>query len=93
MQFWSIAVQWQFVEAIVNSRPLSHILTEDVEEPVTPSHLICGGQLLSLPYRPHYEDLEEDFLEHSVLKVLTLLFWCLHTMSSTSKFLEWLIAH
>ena len=55
------------VEAIVNSRPLSHISTEDAEEPVTPSHLICGRRLLSLPDGPYHEDLEDDFLEHSVL--------------------------
>ena len=55
------------VEAIVNSRPLSHILTEDAEEPVTPSHLIHGRRMLSLPDGPYHEDLEDDFLEHSAL--------------------------
>ena len=55
------------VEAIVNSRSLSHISTEDAEEPVTPSHLIYGRRLLNLPDGHYHEDLEDDFLEHSVL--------------------------
>ena len=55
------------VEAIVNSTPLSHLSTEDAEEPVTPSHLISGHRLLSLPDGPYHKDLEDDFLEHSVL--------------------------
>ena len=37
------------IEAIINARPLSYVLTEDVEEPLAPSHLLCGCQLLSLP--------------------------------------------
>ena len=47
--------------------PLSHISTVDGEKPVTPSHLICGRRLLSLPDGPYHKDLEDDFLEHSVL--------------------------
>ena len=30
------------VEAIINSRPLSYVSTEDVDEPLTPSHLLVG---------------------------------------------------
>ena len=37
------------VEAIVNSRPLSYLSSEDVEEPLTPSHLLTGHRVLSLP--------------------------------------------
>ena len=29
-------------EAVLNSRPLTYVSTEDLEEPLTPSHLICG---------------------------------------------------
>ena len=36
-------------EMILNSRPLSYVSTEDLEEPLTPSHLLCGRRLLSLP--------------------------------------------
>jgi hypothetical protein len=37
------------VEAILNSRPISYVSSEDIEEPLTPSHLSCGRRLLSLP--------------------------------------------
>ncbi|XP_065902306.1 uncharacterized protein [Dysidea avara] len=37
------------VEMIINSRPLSFVSSEDVEEPLTPSHLIVGRRILSLP--------------------------------------------
>jgi len=37
------------VEMIVNSRPLSYVSSEDVEEPLTPFHLIAGRRILSLP--------------------------------------------
>lgn len=35
---------------ILNSRPLSYISTEGMEEPLTPSHLLLGNRVLSLPY-------------------------------------------
>ena len=37
------------VEAIVNSRPLSYLSSEDLKEPLTPSHLLNGRRVLSLP--------------------------------------------
>ena len=37
------------IEMIVNSRPLSYVSSEDVEEPLTPFHLIAGRRILSLP--------------------------------------------
>ena len=30
------------VEEIVNSRPLSYVTSDDLEEPLTPSHLLVG---------------------------------------------------
>ena len=37
------------VEAVINSRPISYVSALDTEEPLTPSHLIVGQRLLSLP--------------------------------------------
>ncbi len=39
------------IEMIVNSRPLSYmyVSTEDIKEPITPSHLMTGCRLMSLP--------------------------------------------
>ena len=36
-------------EAILNSRPLTFVFSEDLEEPLTPSHLIYGKRVLSCP--------------------------------------------
>ena len=43
------------IEAVINSRPLSHLSSEDPEEPITPSHFLCGRCILSLP-----DDLSAD---------------------------------
>ena len=37
------------VEAVLNSRPLSYVAEDDTEEPLTPSHLMTGHRVLSLP--------------------------------------------
>ena len=37
------------VECILNSRPLTYLYPDDLEEPLTPSHFISGRRLLSLP--------------------------------------------
>ena len=36
------------VEMILNCRPLSYVSSEDYEEPLTPSHLLCGHRIMSL---------------------------------------------
>ena len=48
------------VEAIVNSRPLSYVHPDDLEEPLTPSHLIVGRRLLSLPDHLTYIEPVDD---------------------------------
>ena len=37
------------VEAIINFHPLSYVSADNLEEPLTPSHLLAGRRLLSLP--------------------------------------------
>ena len=37
------------IESIINSRPLSYISSSDLEEPLTPSHLMIGRRILNLP--------------------------------------------
>ena len=40
------------VEAVLNSRPLTYLYSDDVEEPLTPWHLVIGQRLLTLPMGP-----------------------------------------
>lgn len=50
------------IEAIINSRPLTVLSPDDVEEPLTPSHLMVGRRLLSLPDNLDYSELgDEDY--------------------------------
>ena len=37
------------IEGILNSRPISYLNSDDVEEPLTPSHLLVGRRILNLP--------------------------------------------
>ena len=36
------------VEMILNSKPLSYVSSEDIEEPLTPSHLLIGHRVINL---------------------------------------------
>ena len=37
------------VEAVLNSRPLTYVSSEDAGEPLTPSHLLVGYRIMTLP--------------------------------------------
>ena len=50
------------IEAIINSRPLSYVGSDDTEEPLTPSHLLVGRRILGLPDNLSYLELDDaDF--------------------------------
>ena len=48
------------VEAIINSRPLTYLSSSDLGEPLTPSHLLTGRRILSVPDRLGYSHDPED---------------------------------
>ena len=59
------------IEAIFHSRPLSYVSADDLDEPLTPSHLMVGRRILSLPDNLNYyvPDDDEDFVVNdSVVK-------------------------
>ncbi len=37
------------VEAVINSRPLTYVSSDDLDEPLTPSHLLVGQRLMDFP--------------------------------------------
>ena len=43
------------IESIINSRPLSYVTPDDLEEPLTPSHLLVGRRVISLPDNLGYQ--------------------------------------
>ena len=49
------------VEDVINSRPLTYVTADDLEEPLTPAHLLCGRRLLNLPDVVYFRDMEEEF--------------------------------
>lgn len=48
------------IEAVLNSRPISHYSTEDHDEPLTPVHLITGRRLMSLQNGLCYQYIDSD---------------------------------
>ena len=48
------------VEAVINSRPLSYMVADDLEQSLTPAYLLVGQRLLSLPDAIYFRNIEED---------------------------------
>ena len=49
------------VEAVLNDRPLTYVSTDvNDSEPLTPSHLLCGHRIISLPYMTVEDDEIDD---------------------------------
>ena len=53
------------VEGVLNARPLTYITADDLEEPLTPAHLITGRRVLNLPDSFYLEQVEQGDLEIS----------------------------
>jgi len=51
------------IEGIINSPPISYLSSDDMEKPLTPSHLLVGRRILNLPDHLiyHEEDGDEEF--------------------------------
>lgn len=49
------------VKSVLNSRPLSYVSVEDLDEPLTPSHLLSGRRILSLPDHLYCDPEEDNF--------------------------------
>ena len=47
------------VEMVLNSRPLMYVSADDFEEPLTPSHLLIGRRVMSLPDPVPSDDSDE----------------------------------
>ncbi len=51
------------IEAVLNLRPLSYVSADDLVEPLTPSHLLLGYRVLSLPDPSLGDDRDAEFSE------------------------------
>ena len=58
------------VETILNSRPLSYVSSDDLNAPLTPSHLLTGHRLISLP-DPFISSEDPDYVATSAPNVLS----------------------
>ena len=49
------------VEGVLNSRPLTYVYSDDITEPLTPSHLLVGYRILTLPDDTVSKDLDDEY--------------------------------
>ena len=48
------------VEMVLNSRPLTYVSSTDLEKPLTPSHLLIGRRVMSVPYPIPHDDSDDE---------------------------------
>ena len=48
------------MKGVLNSRPLTYVYSDDVTEPLTPSHLLVGYRILTLPDDTVSQDVDDE---------------------------------
>ena len=48
------------VKGVINSRPLCYVTSHDLDQPITPAHLLSGKRLLSLPDAIYFKNVEDE---------------------------------
>ena len=59
------------MESILNSRPLTHVSCDELQQPLTPSHLLCGRRATSFPDVPTDSEEGESYIPASESNSLT----------------------
>ena len=65
------------IEGVLNSRPITYIYTDDIEYALTPSHLVCGKILSTLPACSAEDELTEYPEDQSTFTIRMI---CLSTL-------------
>ena len=58
------------VESIINSRPISYLSTSNIEERLTPSHLMIGRCIINLPDKLCFQHEDEDYVPNLMTEVI-----------------------
>ena len=56
------------VEGVLNSRPLTYVYSDETIEPLTPSHLLNGFRILSLPGPFDVNEIDDDYTPEKVTR-------------------------
>ena len=56
------------VEAVLNSRPLTYVYSDETIEPLAPSHLLNGFRILSLPGPFDVNEIDDDYTPEKVTR-------------------------
>ena len=76
------------MEATLNSRPLTYLTADDLEEPLTPMHLITGCCLLQLPDLRATSEMDPDKLSSNEHANLTADVKCLSHSGARLEMVE-----
>ena len=61
------------VEGVINSWLLCYVTSDDLNEPITPAHLLSGQRLLSLPDAIYFKDIEDKVTTKQLTRRLLYL--------------------